>query len=572
MKKKITSILFVMVFVFNLAACGKEKTQTPSVKTLPLGDSAFAYTILYSEEDLEVLSDSISSLSLAIKKNFKKIAKQKADTKIKYSKDSYEILIGNTDRPESKEAISILENNRKNSSRDSIITVIGNKIVINSPNNDVLIQTIEWFTKTFFKNENSWSMLTSDYKYIYEYEDITEYKIGENSILNYSIVMRHDSSMVYGIYAEELQSLIEQKTCYAIELLNDESAQGQYEILIGNSAREETNISLRKNQYSIFIKDDKLVVVGYDDQATAFAVRKLIELFSKEGEGSIPANFSVTENFNPDESDYQLVYSDEFNTINRNYWKGYTRTDGTNQFGKTAHALGNTKVFSRDGMAVLPAWIDEKTKETYNSTLDYQGTHIWKYGIAEIRAKWAGYSSTYSFWFNTLQADYEKYKAPGVAVEYDVLENFGNPSVFHSNIHCWWKDKSASWSRHISLDGTKFAEKKKYALPKGEKFDDKFHTFSCRWSPTEIEFAVDGKTYFTYDLTDDWNGYGVEAYANPVDRLHITHGIGNASSYNKVLWKEGEPLYYEYLIDYYRIYQRNSDGGFSDLSPGKKLG
>ena len=73
-------------------------------------------------------------------------------------------------------------------------------------------------------------------------------------------------------------------------------------------------------------------------------------------------------------------------------------------------------------------------------------------------------------------------------------------------------------------------------------------------------------------MTDDWNGYGVEAYANPVDRLHITHGIGNASSYNKVLWKEGEPLYYEYLIDYYRIYQRNSDGGFSDLSPGKKLG
>ena len=118
---------------------------------------------------------------------------------------------------------------------------------------------------------------------------------------------------------------------------------------------------------------------------------------------------------------------------------------------------------------------------------------------------------------------------PTYWVQGNVLENFGNPSVFHSNIHCWWKDKSASWSRHISLDGTKFAEKKKYALPKGEKFDDKFHTFSCRWSPTEIEFAVDGKTYFTYDLTDDWNGYGVEAYANPVDRLHITHGIGNAS-------------------------------------------
>ena len=56
-----------MVFVFNLAACGKEKTQTPSVKTLPLGDSAFAYTILYSEEDLEVLSDSISSLLKEIK-------------------------------------------------------------------------------------------------------------------------------------------------------------------------------------------------------------------------------------------------------------------------------------------------------------------------------------------------------------------------------------------------------------------------------------------------------------------------------------------------------------------------
>lgn len=566
MKKRIVSIFFVVIMVLNLAACGKNEKPVATVNTLPMGDSTFAYTVIYGEEQAEEVSESVSKIALAVKKNFKKTAKSKQDNKLKASKENLEILVGSTNRTESEKALELVQDNRKNCSKDSIVAVIDNKIVINAFNTEILSQTADWFVNTFLKDESTWAMLKSDYKYIYEYEDVTDYKIGSNSILNYSIIMRQDSSLVYGTYAEELKALIEEKVCYDIPLLTDEDEASQYEILIGKSARNETNVTLSKNQYNISVKGDKLVVVGYDDQSTGFAVRKVIELFKSQENGVIPDDYNITETFTAAEDDYKLVYADEFNTLNKNYWIGYSgRKDSTNQFGKTEHNDGTKNVKIRDGVAILPAWIDTETWETYASSLEWQGNHYWKYGIIEIRAKWGGNSSTNTFWFHSAQGDNEKYQAPGISVEYDIIENFGNAARFNSNLHFWWKDKASSWSRHISLDGTKFASLKKYSLPENETFADKFHTFSCKWSPESIEFAVDGKTYLKYDLTDDWNGFGVEPYSQPIDRMHITNTIGEPSSYNKVLWKEGDPTYCEYQIDYYRIYQRDSDGGFSEV-------
>lgn len=567
MKKRIFSVVFAVLMLFNIVGCGKSQTVNTNVsKTLPIGEKDFAYSIIYGNDASDDISVFVSKISLAIKTNLKRNVKSKADTKVKYKKENLEILIGATNRPETDKAFETLENNRKNNSRDAIVAVIDNKIVITSKNDEVLGQIVDWFSETFLKDENSWEMLNNDYQFIYEYTDAKEFSIGNNSLLDYSIVIRQDASLVYGTYVEDLQKIINENYCYDISLLTDETEPSEYEIVIGTSSREESKISLEKNQYKIFVQGNKLVVLGSNDEATAFAVRQLCKLLEDKSNTSIPFDYSITENFNPAEDDYKLVYSDEFNTLNTKYWTGYSkRTDGVNQFGKTAHHEGTKHIFIRDGMAVLPAWIDTNTWETYSSFLDYQGNHFWQYGIIEIRAKWAGFASTYSFWFHSIQDDYDKYPAPGITVEYDILENFGINNSFNSNLHRWWKDKGNNWTRHLSLDGSIFAEKKRYTLPEGEEFADKFHTFSCKWSPEEIEFAVDGKVYMRYDLTDDWDGYGVEAYEWPIDRLHITHTIGDASSYNKVLWKEGDPTYYEYVVDYYRLYQRDSDGGFSEV-------
>jgi len=64
--------------------------------------------------------------------------------------------------------------------------------------------------------------------------------------------------------------------------------------------------------------------------------------------------------------------------------------------------------------------------------------------------------------------------------EIDILENIGKePSIVHSTIH---------GPGYSGGDGITSA----YSLPGGQRFADEFHTFSAVWTPTSIEFAVDG--------------------------------------------------------------------------------
>ncbi len=564
MIKRILSIFFVIAMVLNVASCGN--TQKAAVNTtLPLGESDFAYMVIYGLDEADALSESVSALALSVRKNLKKNVKSKEDNKVKYKKGSPEILIGNTNRPESQQAMEMLKSNRKTHANDSIVAVIDNKIVINSPNMDVIVETVKWFGDTFLKDETAWSMLTANYKYIYEYEYVSDWRIGDNSITDYSIVMRSDSSAVYGIYAQELQSLIKEKTCYSIELLNDKTDATEYEILIGKSARAETKVKLKKDQYSIFVKGNKLVAVGYNDQATAYATKKLIELFSGENGGVIPADYSVTKVFKPSKNDYELVWSDEFSTFNSDFWSRYNYPNSKNAAGGIDYP-STDYVSIRNGMAVLTSKLDPKTKDSYSGVLGSDKQHYWKFGIFEMRAKWAGDTSCHAFWLQSPQGqEMPFYNEAGILLEVDILENFGFQNSFASNLHFWWKDKANNWQRHVSLDGTQFSEAKRFKLPEGENFSDDFHTFTYVWSPEKVQFAVDGKVFFTYDITKDWDGHGVEPYFHPICSVRTSNYLFKDASYAKNVWQEGGPTKNEFYIDYMRLYQRDVDGGYSKL-------
>ena len=70
MKKRIISIFFVLAMMLNISACGKDTSKGTLNTTLPLGESDFAYTVIYGEDNAEDLSDSVSFLTAVTVKQY----------------------------------------------------------------------------------------------------------------------------------------------------------------------------------------------------------------------------------------------------------------------------------------------------------------------------------------------------------------------------------------------------------------------------------------------------------------------------------------------------------------------
>ena len=75
-----------------------------------------------------------------------------------------------------------------------------------------------------------------------------------------------------------------------------------------------------------------------------------------------------------------------------------------------------------------------------------------------------------------------------------------------------------------------------------------------------MNFCVDGKVFFSYNIDDDIDGKGTDVFNTPMSTLMSTT-LG-ASTYG-AKWTRDDEDYYELLVDYVRLYQRDCDNGFS---------
>ena len=255
---------------------------------------------------------------------------------------------------------------------------------------------------------------------------------------------------------------------------------------------------------------------------------------------------------------YHFAWSDEFNgSFDTSVWKdmrGYpTKDPSTN--GGTTYARGIQNIFTRDGCVVLPSKRLGKT-DFENSLMVTSESFAFRYGVIEIRAKLPTPPMVATMWGSPPLFSIDENGNRNVEVtpknyhELDILENFGQTEWFSSNVHQWITDGS----KHRSLDGTKYAEQKKYVYPEGEAFYDDFHIFSCEWTPNGFKYAVDGEVYFYYDTSkmDD-----IGFLQCPVD-LRFSGGYSDASYYLQKKIPDDAPEYGEYLIDYVRVYQNDS--------------
>lgn len=263
---------------------------------------------------------------------------------------------------------------------------------------------------------------------------------------------------------------------------------------------------------------------------------------------------------NPNESEWSLVWSDEFNgkEIDRSKWtfdignwivdengNGIAPGWGNNE--KEYYTDSNENAFIEDGKLVIKAKKEQVTDQfgTYDYTsakLKTKGLFSKKYGRYEIKAKLpVGKGLWPAIWMLPEEDKYGTWAASG---EIDIMEAWGSrPNTVAGTIHY-----GEGWPNNKYTG-------KEFELPEKSGID-KWHTYALEWEPGELRWYVDGELYQTQNK---WYSKGKDNAANfsypaPFDQefyLVMNLAVGG--------WFDGDvdettKFPSKMLVDYVRVY------------------
>ena len=557
--KKIISLCLTFCLVLALVGCGSKEPEASKLSIFAEdGGKKIAYTVIRAKNSSAQIDDAAKKIRSSLKAGFGGTVKMTYDETVEDFDGNLEILIGNTNREETQKAKEVLKNNRESYYLDFIIKVIGDKIVIYSENEAMLIKAVDYFAETYCKDEEAWNKLDTSTEIIYEAPIVSRpHEIGGVTLNNFTIVTPRDMEYIYGRAIYELVDYLNGDQGYTIPVVDQRTAASKHEILIGNLDREESRSITVEGDNSYIIKaiNGKLVIKASDSASLGCAFYKFIDMIYAEvnngGYLKLSGDYELKGSYEPAESEYRYTWGDEFNTgkIDNNYWVDYKNMP----YGDVSQSvLGGTStrktlelIEAKDGCAVLSATRDGANFETSQmSTFD---TMQYLYGIIEIRAKLPIRLGQAAFWCNGASL------GTGAMTEYDILENFGYSDNFACNIHNW-----AGNNYHTSLDNAKYKDEKKFefndALAPDEDLSSDFHVYTMAWDDKEIKFAVDGKVFFTYSLAENENS---DIHSLPV--YFITSCGWGSANYGLAV-KKDDPSHCSMSIDYIRLYQRKDIG------------
>ncbi|MBR3299874.1 MAG: family 16 glycosylhydrolase [Clostridia bacterium] len=540
-------------------------------------DGCFLYTLVSADANSSITgaSSEANNLKKQLAETFDIKVNTGTDKKIKAADGTYEILMGDTNRDESKQALKALKEKRVQNVDDWMIKVIDKKICIVSVSDENLAKAIRYFNVNYCTKLSDFSKLDDNFEYVdakeYEVKDVSKVAVGNGKISEFSIVTAKEKSYLYTKKVNEFVDIFKEKYGLKIEkVIDTEVKEGKFEIIIGDTNRE---LSAQNkpdgDNYIIKLSGDKLVINGGNDVAIAAGVQRLLDMEAEARKSNKPfeikSGFEEKAAVSSSSGAYMLAWSDEFNgALDKSVWS--TSNDGEKKSpspnGGTTYQNGIKNAYTRDGNLVLSG-------KRLND-VDFDSTYIvssnalaYRYGVFEIRAKLAPPPLTTCIWGYGPSFLIENGQRTVATVknqmEIDILENFGQKEWFASNVHQWWTDGS----EHTSLDGSKFAEQKKYVFPEGEAFYNDYHILSWELTPYEMVFSVDGEEYFRYDLvTVDDIGF-TQA---PVD-IRLSAGYASSTYHLTKKYDDDVPKVGECLIDYVRIYQTKDYDSLLWLSP-----
>lgn len=590
MKKAVSMVLALLMCLGLLVGC--KDSQTDSSDTNSTGSAAgvdfSTADVKYFDENGESVyritraeNDDVT-ISTYVFKQYKELTglkvKNMSDTED--GTDVYEILVGQTNRPETALAKQYLIQNVGGRFQDYIICTIGKKIVIYGMTEEALMSAAEYYAANFIKTEG----VKGGIKYTHATEgDFTDTKINNVNLGRFVFVkQRFNESYVVQKQLEDVNEVLANKTGYKMRIVEDNTDSAEYEIIVGDAKREGVQTTEDRDKYSIKVSGKKVYLNGGSPAARAMAVSEFSKMLSA---GAITDENSITGSYSEtvakyDTSKYYIpTWVDDFdyveggiNGIDTSKWhvmkEGENDAEGYN--GRTSVRTQRSDVLFVDkGMLNCFAKYDDQYY--YGFKMTTKKNMLYRYGVLEMSAILPDSGSNCGFWVslwaNSLSKDPESQAA--YFTEINVVEMFGLSTVEASNCHGWLRNTrkdyyNSYWApkgydTHWSLDG-KYTSQKKYYCPEG-KFNDGLHTFSYIWDENTCAFACDGNVYFSVDLNEQ------EIYKETLTQplcLILSQATGFAKQSSCLA--DDDPAWNttnNFQIDYVHIYQMND--GVSEL-------
>ncbi len=551
-------IFFMVALITVLTGCGENVQSLASVTD---DGKHFYYSVVRPKGCADEIEKNAKNIRTLLRKA------HKTNVTVSYGEDedfegNLEILIGNTGRTESRQALERIKENRENHQFDFIIKTIGDKICITAVKDEMIAKAVEYFAETYCTNETDWKKLNSKTEIIYEapFKDYP-HSLGGTQLKDFTVVTVRDMEYIYGRNLEEIITYLSESQGYVLTQQDERAETTEHEILVGNLEREASKeVMVDGNNWIIKMVDGKLVIKGGSSLALSAALENFLRLIKeKESEDSyidLPSDYELSGSYTPAENVFQLIWSDEFNSnkINNHWWVDYSSQDpygttsGSTLGGECVEkAVENAKM---TGDGCLTIFSTRNGKNFTSGSVSTWDTLQLKYGIIEFRMKLPKEPGCAGLWFNSSKLGY------GCMTEYDLLENFGSAKSFAANLHRWWLQNGSTG--HTSLDIPEYSKLKRYTFK--DPIDDSadlstdFHIYTMEWDEHVVNFAVDGKTFFSYsiDENDNPDSRKIPAY------MIMSCSMGSANY--GVAATADSPEYVEMKVDYVRVYQRADIG------------
>ncbi len=570
--KKLSLILCLVLFVTMFAGCGGKGDGKDSAGAA--NDGIFSTAAVnykdadgkanYSVVRAENSSEESTAAALLIFQQFKK----QQGLNIKNINDSndgadkYEILIGDTNRPESAQVKQWLEANVGGRYLDYVIATVGKKIVIQAISQEGIANASQYFVENYLKADT----VKGGIKYVYKTEGNFENLTVNGVPFGKFVFVRphYNSSFMTYDQIEKLIDSVCQKTGYK-PAINDDTitTESEYEIIVGDCARPNVTKIENDDEYKVTISGKKIYVNGGNHPATTIAVAELAKKMAGKTEltdaDSFSGSYSQTvATYDPATyytpkfwDDFDVTTGDTYNAngLDTNKWKLTTESSTGKNGYKATRSTDPSRVYVADGLFQIHPYFDYDTNTYYGGFLRSQNQMDFTYGYIEYSARIPdGPGFWTALWLRC--SDHSGSSRP----EIDIAESFGNSKTYAFNLHTWPGDEAERFGvTHTSLDGGKYPDKKKYC-PDNKRFNDDFHTFGMLWTPEVAWATCDGVPYFKYTMgdkeTDSW-------CFGKLMNICISMAVGFESC-------EGDPLTASqevwennavYLVDWIYVYQ-----------------
>lgn len=304
---RILALILCLATVFSaltvLSSCKKEDAEEKM--TVIVENGASEYTIIRPDKMDKNLLDKVLTLSNTVREKCQfniAVASDWVRNESDIDPNAKEILVGNTNRAQTKEVKDTLEPN------SWAVVNKGNKIVICANNDALLPLAIDWFIENCIYAEDKIVKVAE--KLVKTEGFGNDLPISLGGVSEYQVVYpKGNENLAY--YA----SLIQREAQIA-NAVSDDKAAKDFEIVIGNTSRASAPTFSSDNAYSITMQGAKIFINAANEDVLYYAVNYYIEhgLTVKDSIVSAPADYEKSgklDNYYKDKWDVNLPYFEE---------------------------------------------------------------------------------------------------------------------------------------------------------------------------------------------------------------------------------------------------------------------